>query len=199
MLDALPTQLHRPGASVVDAIRERRSIRGFTSRRVERELIRKLLDAAAQAPSALNEQPWAFVVIQDRERMWHYSERAKELVLAELRPGTARWDRRALLANPAYNVFYDAGTLILVCSRTSTAQAQEDCCLAAQNLMLAAHAFGLGTCPIGYARAAFNEPEARREFGIPETATVVMPIVVGYTRLHPDPTPRREPQVWSWS
>ena len=199
MLDALPITHSRPGASVIDAIHERRAIRGFTSRRVERELVRKLLDAAVQAPSAMNEQPWAFVVIQDRERMWHYSERAKELVLAEVQPGTPRWDRRALLANPAYNVFYDAGTLILVCARTRTPQAQEDCCLAAQNLMLAAHAFGLGTCAVGHARGAFNELEARREFGIPESATVVMPIIVGYPRLHPDPTPRREPQVWCWS
>ncbi len=199
MLDTLSMKRARPGANVLDAIRERRAVRGYTSRKVEREVVRALLEAAVQAPSAMNEQPWSFVVIQDREQMWRHSERAKELVLAELEPGTPRWDRRALLANPAYNVFYDAGTLILVCATTGTTQAQEDCCLAAQNLMLAAHAFGLGSCPVGFARGAFNEPLTKRALGIPESSSVVMPIIVGYPRLHPDPTPRREPHVLSWS
>ena len=65
--------------SVTEAIRQRRAVRSFTDEGVEESALRALIDAAIQAPSALNAQPWGFVVIDDRARLGDYGERAKAL------------------------------------------------------------------------------------------------------------------------
>ena len=182
----------------MQAIYERRAVRSYTTRRVDPEMIRTLIDAAIQAPSAVNQQPWAFVVIQDSRLLERLSARSKQLMLAQVKPGSALWEHSGMLKDPAFNVFYDAGTLIVVCAARGDWPANEDCCLAAQNLMLAAHALGLGTCPIGFAREALNEPDAKRELGIPADHSVVMPIIVGYPREHPAATPRRVARILSW-
>jgi nitroreductase len=189
----------RCDVSVLAAIDSRRSVRAYTERSVEPATIRALLDAATRAPSALNLQPWAFVVVQQRDLLSRFSARAKELSLAEARPGSPLWEHRDMLTDPAFDVFYAAGTLVVICATSHTSQASEDCCLAAQNFMLAAHALGLDTCPIGFARAALNEPLAKAELGIPDDHAVVMPIVVGYARARPAPTPRRPAHILHWS
>jgi nitroreductase len=182
----------------MEAIYERRAVRAFTPRKVEKERVLELIEAAIQAPSAVNQQPWAFAVVQDAALLGRISERSKQLSLAELRPGTPLWEHRAMLQDPAFDVFYDGTTLILVCARPGIWPANEDCCLAAQNLMLAAHAIGLGTCPIGFARAALNEPQIKIELALPADHSVVMPILVGYPRERPERPPRREACILAW-
>ena len=189
----------RSGVDVMEAIYARRAVRAYTARLVEEDKVRALIDAAIQAPSAVNQQPWAFVVIQNTALLQRISERAKQLTLAHLQPGTALFEHRSMLENPAFNVFYDASTLIVVCAGPAGSwPANEDCCLAAQNLMLAAHGLGLGTCPIGFAREALNEPQAKLELGIPADHSVVLPILVGYPRERPAPTARDAPRILGW-
>jgi nitroreductase len=184
----------------MDAIYQRRSVRAYTHREVQPDVVRTLIRAAIQAPSAINQQPWAFAVIQDAEYLRRISNRAKELTLAALRPESPLWIYRSILSDPHFNVFYDGHTLIAICARASTAwPANEDCCLAAQNLMLAAHGLGLGTCTIGFARGALNEPGTKREIRVPDEYTVVMPILVGYPREVPLPMARDDPRILSWT
>jgi nitroreductase len=184
----------------MDAIYQRRAVRDYSSRVVQPDVVRTLIQAAIQAPSAVNQQPWAFVVIQDVAMLRRISERAKELSLASLRPGTPLWSHRTILKDPAFNVFYDGSTVIAICAHSGSSWPQsEDCFLAAQNLMLAAHGLSLGTCPIGFARGALNEPEARRELRIPDDHSVAIPILVGYPRVIPPPMPRDEPRILSWT
>lgn len=183
---------------VLEAIRGRRAVRAYTARKVEAEVVRALIDAAVQAPSAVNQQPWAFVVLQDEALLRRISDRAKELTLARLEPGTPLYEHREMLADPETCVFYDASTVVVICAAPGSWPPNEDCCLAAQNLMLAAHALGLATCPIGFAREALNEPRTKKELGIPDDHAVVMPIVIGYPRERPAPTGRREPRILSW-
>jgi nitroreductase len=193
------TSRPRCGVDLMDAIYQRRAVRAYTPRKVGADEVRALIDAAIQAPSAVNQQPWAFVVIQDAALLRRLSGRAKELSLAGLRVGTPLWNHRSILSDPAFDVFYDAGTLIVICAKAGTSSpANEDCCLAAQNLMLAAYGRGLGTCPIGFAREALNEPAAKRELGIPDDHAVVMPILVGYPRETPAPVQRDAARVLSW-
>jgi len=198
MSPTLDTESVTCGMDVIDAIYGRRSVRAYTDRAVDAATVKRLIDCAIQAPSALNAQPWTFVVVQDTSSLRQLSERAKALSLAQMQPGTPLWEHRAEFEDPHYSVFYDASTLIVVCAAPGSWHVAEDCCLAAQNLMLAAHGLGLGTCPIGLAREALGEREARRKLGIPDDHAVVMPIVVGYPREQPARPPRRPARILSW-
>lgn len=193
--------------SALDTIFIRRSIRAFTDKSIEEPTIRSLLDAAVQAPTALHEEPWVFVVIQDRDLLKTYSDRAKGTWTgaardhADLHPssgGSAGEAFAKRFANPDFCIFYNAGTLILICAKRVGPFAVSDCWLAAENLMLAACALGLGTCCIGSAIPALNLPESKRELGISEDIDIVVPIIVGVPKESPPPAQRREPVVVSW-
>ena len=67
---------------LTDAIFHRRSVRRYSDRNVNPDTVRRLLDAAVQAPSALNQQPWVFGVFHGRKRLLEYSERAKRHLVA---------------------------------------------------------------------------------------------------------------------
>jgi nitroreductase len=198
-MHAIQTRPHvHTGVDVIDAIYDRRAVRSFKHRQVGADSISRLLDAAVQAPSAMNNQPWAFAIVQDLELQKRISDRSKQLVLAAMLPDSPLAELRAELEDPAFHVFYDATTVIVVCARLGDPGHLEDCSLAAQNLMLAAHGIGLATCPIGLAREAMNEPEFRRELGIPDDFTVVLPIALGYPRGRTEAPPRHEPRILGW-
>jgi nitroreductase len=189
---------------VLHAIYHRRAVRAYQPRQPAEELIRKLLAAAVQAPTAMHLEPWGFIVIQDRALLKRYSDRAKSLLLESI--FTVGWgsaafgklDHPAMLSDPAFNIFYDAGTLIVICRRTGGPFAEADCWLAAENLMLAATAKGLATCPIGFAVKLLNEPDIKRELGIPDDGAAVAPIILGTPHAALPPVSRKPPEVLRW-
>jgi nitroreductase len=183
---------------VLEAICQRRAVRAFRETGVDHEVVKSLIRAAIQAPSATNAQPWAFAVIQDRELLHRCSDRVKAYLLETLKPDSPLSQYRNTLADPGFEIFYQAPVLIVICARPNTLQAAEDCSLAAQNLMLAAHAMGLGTCPIGFARSWLNLPEVKRELGIPPECAPVFPVVVGHPSGPTTPAPRKEPEIVCW-
>lgn len=190
----------RCGVDLMDAIYKRQAMRWYAPHQIDPDQVRALIDAAIQAPSAANQQPWAFAVIQDPALVQRVSDRVKELTLARATETSPLWRQRALLSNPSFHVFYGAPTVILICGRKGTRfPANEDCFLAAQNLMLAAYGLGLGTCPIGFAREALNDPALKQEIGIGDDHDVVMPIAAGYAAEIPVPDPREEPRILAWS
>jgi nitroreductase len=101
-------------------------------------------------------------------------------------------------SDPKYDIFHGASTLIVVCARRSDDFAVADCWLAAENLMLAAAALGLGTCCIGAATEALNSAEMRLELGIPPVFTAVAPVIVGVPAGPSAPLERRVPDVIAW-
>jgi nitroreductase len=175
--------------SALDAIYARHATRAYTTDAVDDATIRTLLAAAVHAPTAMHLEPWAFVVVQDRELLRHISERAKQLAGAAL---------HAPFADPAFNIFYNAGTLIVICGKPKGTFVSADCWLAAENLMIAATAMGLATCPIGFAVAALTDPEIKAQLGIPADVTTFAPIIVGVPATIPAASPRHEPEIWSW-
>jgi nitroreductase len=185
--------------AVLDAIRKRRAIRHYAPEALSEECIRALLQAAVRAPTAMHLEPWGFVVIQDAALLRRYSDRSKSMMLEsrafEGAPGSSHLD---MLRDPAYNIFYDAGTLVVVCRRIDAPFADADCWLAAQNLMLAAVAHGLGTCCIGFAVAVLNAPDVKRELGIPEQGAAVAPIIVGRPLGRTPAVPRKAPEILRW-
>lgn len=84
--------------TVTDAIRHRRAVRSFTEQAVEESALRALIDAAIQAPGALNAQPWAFVVLDDRALLADYDKRAKAHSLALEFPEPHRSQAREILS-----------------------------------------------------------------------------------------------------
>lgn len=188
------------GLNIFETILARRSVRSFRDGELDRKTVRTLLEAAVRAPTAMHEEPWAFVVVQGREVLHRLSERAKPLFAEELRrAGMVRADQAYdVFASPDVNIFHDAGTLIVICAKPLGPFAAADCWLAAENLMLAACALGLGTCVIGSALPALNVPEIRTQLAIPAEYAAVAPIVVGQPRGETPPTSRREPLVLAW-
>ncbi|HVE12435.1 MAG TPA: nitroreductase family protein [Elusimicrobiota bacterium] len=183
--------------TVMDAIYGRRSVRAYAPQPLERTVIRDLIGAAIQAPTAVHEEPWAFAVIEDRETLRRLSDTAKEL-LHEVEHGIhlpGAGSRRFKLPE---NVFYDAGTLIVIYGKPLGPFVVADCWLAAENLMLAARAMGLGSCVIGLAVAALNMPEWKAELKVPSEMTAYAPIIVGVPKEEPPPTGRQDPQILIW-
>ena len=177
------------------AICDRRAVREYTQQSIDKLTLQSLIEAAIQAPSAMNLQPWSFVVIAGRERLSRLSAEAKGHLLASMTPGSPLERFKDRLTDPSFDIFYGAPALIVISATSSELGAGEDCALAAQNLMLAAHAKGLGTCWIGFARAWLNEPTAKGEFHIPLSHAPVAPIVVGHPTRQPEPHGRRAPTI----
>lgn len=184
--------------NLMEAIENRRSVRNYTDRKVDRAALEKLFAAAVMAPSASNSQPWAFAVIQDAKLLKEYSDRTKSHLLANTDEKSPLAKYRGMLANPDFNIFYNAGTLVVIYAKPGGLESRGDCCLAAQNLMLAAHGLGLGTCWIGFAKALLDLPELKRELGVPADYAVVAPIIVGYPQGRIPQLTRDEPQILFW-
>lgn len=182
----------------METIHQRRAVRDYTQRPVTRETIASLLNAAVRAPSAVNLQPWIFAVVQDKNMLQRYSDRAKSLQLESGDLNLKTPEFRKMLLDPAFNIFYNAGTLILICAKPLGQHPDWDCCFAAENLMLAAHAMGLGTCPIGFAWPLFAKPDVKAELQIPAVCNPVLPIIVGYPAGASHPVTRKEPEVCCW-
>ncbi|HEU4732978.1 MAG TPA: nitroreductase family protein [Kofleriaceae bacterium] len=189
--------------SAIEAIYRRRATRAFTSQPVDDAAIRELLRAAVHAPTAMHLEPWAFVVVQDRGLLARISDRAKALIAsytdehrALARTGDGR--RPAIFTDPRFDIFYGAPTLIVICGKPMGMFVTADCWLAAENLMIAATALGLATCPIGFAVMALADPAIRTELGIPHDITPIAPIIVGHAAGEPPPAARRDPEILSW-
>src|SRR5664280_2158377 len=175
-----------------EAIYTRRSVRDFTDKRVDEKTLRQLVDAAVQAPSAVNQQPWSFCVVRDKALLARISNNAKAHML-RTSPAAASHHFQELLSDAKFDIFYHAPVLILISSVVESPWAVENCSLAAENLMLAARAAGLGTCWIGFAQSWLGTPEGKTALNLPNSYVPVAPIIVGHPKVAPPPVTRKEP------
>ncbi len=171
---------------VIEAIHGRRSIRSFLPRPVERSLIEAVIGDAAQAPPPTREQvPWTFNVVEGIERIADYGAEAMAYAAAN-HPEGPGW---SWLEWPGFKVFWDAPALVIISGSV------EDCCRAGQNLMLSAHARGLGTCWVGSPMLWLTTEAAKAELQIPKHLTPVAVICLGYAACVPPPPGRGRPTV----
>ena len=180
--------------NVDEAIYGRRSVREYKSEAITEATIKTLIDAAIHAPSAINAQPWSFVVIRDRQMLDRTSTRAKEYMLTTESDSTPH-HLRASLADPDFQIFHDAPALIVIAATAQGPWIVEDCALAAQNLMLCAFAHGLGSCWIGFAQRWLNTADGKAELGIGEQMVPIAPIIIGRPKEFPSPVSREAPRV----
>ena len=128
----------------LDLARSRRSVRHYRPDPVRPDLLDQVLEAGRWAPSAVNSQPWEFIVVTDPEVKQALYDLAGVLGL--------RW--RHLLTAPV---------VVVVCARKLTPYSRDDCIFAGQNMLLAAADLGLGACWIG----GFNEAKIRKLLSLP--------------------------------
>ena len=164
--------------NVREVIYGRRAVREFTSEPVDEGLLRQLIDAAIQAPSAVNQQPWLFTIVRNKELLARISNEAKAHMLRTSPAALASHHFLHILNDPKFNIFYGAPVLIVI-SAAASPWAIGDCALAAENLMLAAHAVGLGTCWIGFAKGWLETPEGKSALKLPETTFRLPPLLSG--------------------
>jgi len=186
--------------SAMKAIQQRRSVRDYTSQTIDKNVIQMLLDAAVLAPTAMHEEPWSFAIIQNKKVLDRLSETAKKLVRNEAQGSDTDRAKHTLhvMDKPDFHVFYNAGTLIAIYSKLPGPFVVADCWLAAENLLLAACAQGLGTCVIGFAVAALNTPEWKAELKIPAAMTAIAPMILGVPAGVTPPAPRKLPEILTW-
>lgn len=192
----------RRGKSLFEAILARRSVRDYVSQSLSRTTIETLLEAAVHAPTAMHQEPWAFVVVQNRRLLKQISD----VVLAgglddSHRPGTYGFNYPVgSVAKLDPDVFHGAGTLIVICAKSAAPFATADCWLAAENLMLAACEMGLGSCVIGSSVVALNDRRVKMELlDIPSEYVAIAPIIVGVPSGDVlAAVPRNPPFVLAW-
>ena len=169
---------------VLTAIHGRRSIRKYRPDPVPREIIADVLWAAVQAPTppVSGELPWSILVIEGVERLDSLGERAADFAR---RYTDAKWPHKA-----GFKVFWGAPVLLLISAQRDNREAAFDCCRAGQNLLLAAHAKGLGACWLGAPIPFLSSAEAQEELGFERGFDPAVAISVGY----PDETPAGQPR-----
>ena len=180
---------------LMEAISGRRSIRDYLPDPLPRETITRLIDAAIQAPSAMNQQPWSFVVVRDQSLLDRISNEAKAKLMNERSVATLPAHLYERLADANFQLFHHAPVLIVVSAVAQGAWIAEDCALAAENMMLAAHGMGLGSCWIGLSLAWLNTPKGKEAIGIPEAYVPVAPIIVGLPKGPATSVQRKVPEV----
>jgi nitroreductase len=156
----------------IEAIMGRRSIRRYEDRPVEPEKVETLLRAAMAAPSAGNQQSWRFVVVTDRTRLDRLAE-----------------------ATPYSGMLKHAPLAIVVCGDTTSEKYPEDywvedASAAMENLLVAAHAVGLGACWLGYHPRQDRKDNAREILGIPEGVDTLGVASIGYPAEEKPPADR---------
>jgi nitroreductase len=194
-------RLAGPGviADVFEAIYRRRAVRNYSDEAVSRAEIEGLLEAAIMAPSAINAQPWAFVVLQGHAELARYAREGRDL-LVNGAGGTGDQTQAPgllqMVSASDFELFHGAPAVIVIYATNANAVAE--CFLAAENLMLAAWAIGLGTCPIGLARPLFELERVKVELKIPPSWSHALAIAVGCPSGETPPTPRRAALVVTW-
>jgi len=158
----------------LEALRTRRSCRRFTAREVTHDLIEKVVDAGRLAATARNDQPWEFVAVTDKAA------------------------RRDIAAMTDYGPFIaDAPVCIAVLAK-DTKYYLEDGSAAAQNILLAAHALGLGACWVAGDKKPYA-PQVVERVGGPSGVRLVALVAMGWPEgALPKPAKRSLSEVLHW-
>lgn len=160
---------------VFDAIKNRRSIRAFEKKAIPATVVDRIIEASRLAPSAGNIQPWEFVVVQDPQIKHKLSVAALNQTFIETAPVNIVVCADEARSKKRYG------------SRGEALFCIQDTAAATQNLLLAAHALGLGTCWVG----AFQENLVRKAINTPSHVRPVAIVPLGYASKHPNPRDRR--------
>lgn len=162
---------------VLDNIMTRTSVRQFSDRQIAQDTLESIVRAGMAAPTAVNRQPWAFVVVTDR------------VILDSLE------------AIHPYSNLKTATAAIIVCGNMEKAGEGfgreywvQDCSAATENILLAAHAYGLGAVWCGVYPNPNVQPEVERVLDLPDTVIPLNIITMGYPAYESEPKDKWNPE-----
>ena len=188
----------------MNTILHRRSIRRFAPKQIEEAALQQILQAGLYAPSAGGRQGVIFAVCQDKEvnkRLGKIKRANSQTRMATATSFVSR-EQPSIADDPhLINAFYDAPTVITLFAPKNFLFSVDDCAVAAENMMLAADALGIGSCYIGQGWTAFDDPygqEILRQWNVPTDRYAVMQLLLDYPRegdKNPTPKPRKEGRV----
>ena len=185
--------------NVIEAIEQRRSIRAYTDKPVEREVLQHLVELAVKAPTGSGMEPWGFVVLQNKKEIDELSEGIKKKVLENIDAYPQFSQYESWLKNERYHIFNHAGTVLVIYGDRTSPWNVYDCSLVAGNLMLAAENEGIGCCWIGFAEVLFDDEAFKKAHGVPEGFHLVSTLSMGYTKVAVPPCTRKPPIFFSWT
>jgi len=140
---------------ILEIIKNRRSVRSYKNEIIKEDELERILEAARWAPSAINKQPWQFIVIKDKNILnqlggQFFSKHLKEAAVV----------------------------IVVLTDEPDNKWATIDCSLASENLMLEASSLGIGSCFVG----SFKEKKLRNLLNIPNECKIIGLITLGYPK-----------------
>ncbi len=213
-LDARIERLRTERTGTEEVILRRRSVRLYKKRQVPEFMVRRILEAGRFAPSAGNGQPWKFVVIRDPEIIRGLTELTQKICrlfawLIDYQGKRFSWrlplarlfirlkandlhpvpfTALPLIADGRLGLYHGAPTVILILKdKRGVANPDLDCGIAGQNMSLAAHSMGLGTCWVSFTKLAFQYSRRwRRQLGVTGPYQFISSLAVGFPVGQPD-------------
>jgi len=159
--------------TIFEVIRNRRSVRSYTKKDIAQDILVKLVDAARWAPTPSNVQSWRFIVVRADENLRH---------LKNVSPGFPPEARASIVVCSnleEVKKFGESKIPILVA---------EEAAAAVQNILLAAHSLGLGSCPV----ASFSKVGVQEVLDLPDYMQPILLVALGYPGRYPETPERKE-------
>jgi len=184
---------------IIEIIKTRRCVREYKEDVVSDGDIQFLIDCARYAPTGFNMQPWSFLVIKNKDVLHKLSESGKKSMIPILEPmkNTSKKasDFLIFLKTKGTNMFYGAPVLVIILGNKNSPMVDFDCAMAAQNMMLAAHSKGIGSCWIGGLLPALMDEKLLKELEAPNGYKAVAPLIFGYPKGRTEMPEKNEPDV----
>ena len=168
--------------AVIENILSRRSTRAFETKPIDHEDLETIVTCGQWAPSAMNRQEWAFIVIESAEKVAH---------LAKVMEG--------VLGRGAYNMYAPAAAILVAHKKEAMFGREDDGC-AMENMFLAAESLGIGSCWINQLQGICDEPSIRAELdalGVPADFEIHGICALGYTAKATPARDRESQVIWA--
>lgn len=167
----------------------RRSNRTFLTEQITEEQLVTIIDSGLYAPSAHNQQPWHFTVVQDQQLLSQLNTDTKAVA--------KYFDDKVfhqIAVNDEFHIFYHAPTVIIVSGEEKALMPRFDCAAATQNMLIAAESINIGSCWVGLVDFLFQtdkENKYAQKLGIPEGYKPYYAVVLGNKKMKNGKAPAR--------
>ncbi|MDR3680045.1 MAG: nitroreductase [Flavipsychrobacter sp.] len=190
----------------LNSIYERRAVRKYKDIPVAKEVIEQLIAAGRMAPSAMNNQPWKFYIVTDKEKIELFSKEISEIAIKQIKHVRIKDLLKMTLSHFHFSkvidliktqdhIFYNAPVVIFITAPRKDDWGKLSVGMCAQNILLAAKAMGLDTCPVGFAKFVMQTKDYYL-LNIPAAEEVEFALVIGFGDELPREPKRLEDNVF---